>query len=193
MDELTEGSTWQCGPPFLSLPYESWPITTDEARYTARVPVEEVRASYREDAAPSTTLSALSEPCKDLARVLFASIRDGGGLGAGVRALALEAVSREKLEVSVRALARVLRAVVCGDRSQCARAPSRRFVELSVQLLLRVSSASARDALERGKLASLGAIDRGGIVWVQGRVRGEELARLLGTSGFADRDGCGKR
>ena len=61
------------------------------------------------------------------------------------------------------------------------RTPSRRFVELSAQLLVRVSSASARDALDKGKLASLGAMVRCGIVWVQGRVRGEELARLLGT------------
>ena len=156
VDELAGGSVWQCGPPFLCRPYEDWPITADEARYTARVPEEEVRAGHRENAAPSTTLSALSVPSRDVARVLFDSVREGGGLGAGVRALAQEAVSREKLEVSVRALARVLRAVLCGERSQCASAPSRRFVELSVQLLLRVRlgvgkrRAEAREAHQSG-------------------------------------------
>ena len=181
VDELSVDSTWQCGPPFLGRPYESWPITTDEARYTARVPAEEVRASYREGVAASTTLSAVSVPVQDLARTFFSSVHEESSLGASVRAMALEALSREKLEVTVRSLARVLQAVVSGDRSRCVRTPSRRFVELSAQLLVRVSSASARDALDKGKLASLGAIVRGGIVWVQGRVRGEELARLLGT------------
>ena len=96
--------------------------------------------------------------------------------------MAGEALTREKLEISVRVLARVLRAVVCGDRDECAKAPPVRFVELSVQLLLRSSSASAREALGKGQLAGLGAVSRGGVVWVQGRVRGEELAKLLGTS-----------
>ena len=59
VDQLSEGSTWQCGPSFLGLPYESWPITTDEARYTAKIPAEEVRASHREYASPGTTLSAV--------------------------------------------------------------------------------------------------------------------------------------
>ena len=37
VDELTGGPHGSGGPPFLSRPYEDWPITTDEARYTARV------------------------------------------------------------------------------------------------------------------------------------------------------------
>ena len=182
VSELSEGSTWQCGPPFLRLPYESWPITTDEARYKAQVPVEEVRSGHREGAAPGTTLAAVASPCKDLVSVLYHAVSEGGRLGSCVGLLAREALTREKLEVSARSLARVLRAVVSGDRAQCAQTPSRRFVELAVQLLVRASSASAREAQEKGKLASLGAVTRGGIVWVQGRVRGEELARLLGTS-----------
>ena len=36
--------------------------------------------------------------------------------------------------------------------------------------------------MKQGKLQGLGAVERGGIVWVRGRVRGEELARLLGMS-----------
>ena len=146
------------------------------------MPAEEVRASHRESAVPGTTLSAVAEPPKDLVRVFFNGIHEGSRLGACVEAMARESLSREKLEISVRALARVLRAVVSGDRGRCSKAPSRRFVELSVQLLVRASPASAREAREKGKLASLGAVTRGGVVWIQGRVRREELARLLGTS-----------
>ena len=182
MEDLSEGSLWQCGPSFLSRPYSSWPITSDEARFTARVPSEEIRTGQQETASQGVTLSAVCEPTSGLVRALYDGLGKGSVLGTSVATMAREVLTREKLEVSVRVLARVLRAVVGGDRSLCATAPPVRYVELAVQLLLRSSSASAREALERGRLASLGAVQRGGIVWVQGRVRGEELARLLGTS-----------
>ena len=35
--------------------------------------------------------------------------------------------------------------------------------------------------MARGRLQGLGAVCRGGVVWVSGRIRGEELAVLLGT------------
>ena len=34
----------------------------------------------------------------------------------------------------------------------------------------------------KGRLQGLGAIQRTGAVWVQGRIRGEELSRLLGVA-----------
>ena len=182
VEDLSEDSLWQRGPLFLSQPYDSWPITSDEARFTARVPVEEVRAGQRETSSQGTALSTVREPAPGLIQALYDGIAKGDLLGASVGAMARETLTREKLEVSVRALARVLRAVAGGDRNLCTKSPPVRYVELSVQLLLRVSSASAREALEKGQLSSLGAVSRGGVVWVQGRVRGEELARLLGTS-----------
>ena len=177
VEELSEGSLWQCGPPFLRQPYRSWPITTEEARCTARVPVEEVRAGSR-----GTTLATMVEPAGDLIQRLYKAVTRGDSLGAALGALAKEALTREKLEISVRVLARVLQAVVSGDRDKCTRAPSVRFIEVSIQLLLRSSSASASEALGKGRLAGLGAVYRGGVIWVQGRVRGEELAKLLGTA-----------
>ena len=177
VEELSEGSLWQCGPSFLGQPYHSWPVTSEEARCTATVPVEEVRAGSR-----GTTLAAVAGPLPDLIRSLYDGIAKEDSLGASLAAMAKEALSREKLEVSVRVLARVLRAIVSGVRHECATAPSARFMEVAVQLLLRSASASAREALSKGKLTGLGAVSRGGIVWVQGRVRGEELARLLGTA-----------
>ena len=48
-------------------------------------------------------------------------------------------------------------------------------------LLIRKSSATAKTALREGKLQGLGAVEQGGAVWVLGRLRGEQLAQLLGT------------
>ena len=56
-----------------------------------------------------------------------------------------------------------------------------RMVEIAVDVLIRVACRSARKALKDGKLRGLGAEDRGGVVWVTGRVRGEMLATLLGS------------
>ena len=56
------------------------------------------------------------------------------------------------------------------------------MIELAVQVIIRGSSASARVALQQDKLQGLGAVCRRGAVWVQGRVCGEVLAKLLGTS-----------
>ena len=177
--DLIEGSLWQVGPAFLSSPYESWPVTTDEARYTARLPPEEIRNGSRGNLGTETVLTTVQESPMSLISVFYKSVTEGDVLGERVATMARESLTREKLEVSVRAMARVLRAVVCGDRSQCTKSPSSRFLELSVQMMLRASSASAREALRQGRLQSLGAVSRGGVVWVQGRVRGEELARLL--------------
>ena len=80
----------------------------------------------------------------------------------------------------MRVLARVMKAVVSGDHELCKVPPTTQWLELAVLTLLKSSSASAREAAKRGKLQGLGVIERGGLVWVQGRVRGEELARLLG-------------
>ena len=69
-----------------------------------------------------------------------------------------------------------------GDRERCTTAPPVKMVEIAVRLLLRSASASARSALKAGKLRGLGGEERGGMVWITGRVRGEQLAPLLGTT-----------
>ena len=55
------------------------------------------------------------------------------------------------------------------------------MTEVAVQVMVRAASISARTVLKSGKLRGLGAEDRGGIVWVSGRVQGEQLAVLLGV------------
>ena len=89
-----------------------------------------------------------------------------------------------KLEISTRALARVLRAVLSGRREAIELTPSTRFLELACHILVRAASASAREALEAGKLESLGAYNKGGVVWISGRVRQEHLAVLLGQETY---------
>ena len=91
-------------------------------------------------------------------------------------------LTREKLEVTVRALARVLFAVLSGRREGCSRPPSVKLTEIAVRVLLRAASISAIDALAAGKMRGLGAHERGGVVWVSGRIRGEQLATLLGVT-----------
>ena len=109
------------------------------------------------------------------------SIERVDNLGKSLVDLVRISLECEKLELSVKALARVLSAVVQNDCGACLRAPSLRWQELAVFIMLRASSASARQALSAGKLQGLGGVIRGGVVWVSGRVRGETLAELLGT------------
>ena len=117
----------------------------------------------------------------DMASTLREAIVGGSTLGASVTGLVETALQHEKLELSVRTFARVLQAVVQGDREACARPPCVGSVNLAVYAMIRVASRSALEALKGGKLLSLGAFSLGGVVWVSGRIRKETLAELLGT------------
>ena len=48
-------------------------------------------------------------------------------LGVAIQGMVEQALSREKLELAVRTLARVVQAVLTGDRVACARAPRSRL------------------------------------------------------------------
>ena len=193
MDDLLMGSRWQTGPDFLHDSYKEWPVTSAEERSQGAVPAEEVRKAGAGTAvfidhkpvSKSVSMAATRSSCDkpaDIARVMFDAIRMESRLGVAMHSIATSSLSREKLEVSVKSLARVLRAIVSGRRASCETCPGKHFIELAIQILLRVSSVSSRKALESDKLQGLGAIERGGVVWVQGRVRKEVLAELLGTT-----------
>ena len=113
---------------------------------------------------------------------LVEEVSNESTLGIAIKTMSTHALTREKLELSVRSLARALTAVLVGDRDACRREPSVKMVEVAVRVLIRGSASSARKALQDGNLRGLGAEYRGGIVWVTGRVRGDDLARLLGTT-----------
>ena len=139
-------------------------------------PPEECRSLF--GATSGLTTSDTSNPVE---RIL-AEVCNESRLGSLLRELAFQVLTREKLELSVCALARVIQAMVAGDRAACKRAPLVRLVEIAVRIMLHGAARSARKALNEGNLRGLGAEDRGKIVWVSGRIRGEQLAVLLGTT-----------
>ena len=186
VEELGCDSLWQCGPEFLGRPYEEWPTTREDVRSKAEVPAEEAKKTQDVGRDRGTVTLATSAGTttadRGLLHVVFEAIHKEDKLGSGLIKIAQETLSREKLELTVNALARVLGGVISGDREKCCLQPRRVFLEIATQVLIRASSASARAALHSGRLQGLGATARGGVVWVQGRVRGETLAHLLGTS-----------
>ena len=173
--DLGKGSVWQLGAGFLQTEYETWPRTSIEDVNQATLPVEECRSLFGTTAA--VTVQGTNNPVQRL----LDEVSTQSKLGGIVRNLGLQSLTREKLEMSVRAFARVIQAVVTGNRESCRREPSVRLVEVAVRVLLHGAAMSARKALKDGKLRGLGAEDRGSIVWVTGRIRGEQLAILLGT------------
>ena len=173
LSDLGPSSTWQVGPDFLRTPYSLWIADGSEKARDITLPVEETRTVL----AVSTAV-----PCYGLLQVLTDALLECSALGLHVQSLVDEALSREKLEVLTHSLARALSAVLKNDRAKCAAAPSPRMLELSVRLMVIASSSAVRTACKEGKLESLGALCRGGIVWISGCVRGERLAELLGTT-----------
>ena len=174
--DLGPGSTWQVGASFLQEEYGSWPRTAPDEAHVVDPPPEECRSLF--GATSGITTRDTGNPVD---RVLAEACCDSR-LGSVLREVTLQALTREKLELSVRALARVLQAVLTGDRAACSRAPSVRLVEVAVRVMLHGAARSARRALKDGELVGLGAEDRGKIVWVSGRIRGEQMAVLLGTT-----------
>ena len=170
VDELGPGSRWQVGPDFLALDYKQWPRISSEDAAAADIPQEEARVFFGGE--------ALLSPVNTLLKTVGASSK----LGRALSGMVGRALCREKLEMLVRALARALQAVLSGRRDACTRSPSVKMVEIAVRVLLQEASHSAASALKEGKLRGLGAENRGGIVWVSGRIRGAQLAVLLGSS-----------
>ena len=183
------------GPSFLKDNFVTWPTTLAGHRASAVIPANEVKrtsattlaASQLKDQGDQVTTipleaSEVATPSQDFTTAIYQAIQDDKTLGKSLCTLAKHALQREKLELSVRVLARVLRAVIGGERQLCAQTPTPRWTEFAILVLVRCSSASARDALKQGRLQGLGVVVRSGVVWVQGRVHGEELSRLLGVS-----------
>ena len=176
MQDLGPTSVWHKGPRFPRLPFNEWPVTDLEKLGTTTTPVEEVQKQVQ-------VLSVMTAKPEDstLGSVLTKSLESGDRLGTALQGLVESILEREKLELTTRALARAMNAVLCNDRSKCHRPPSARMIELAVTLLIKKLSVTARLALRAGKFQGLGAVDQRGGIWVSGCVRGEQLAELLGT------------
>ena len=175
LKDLGQGSAWQHGPSYLVSPFEEWPL--GEEVWRGSIPEEECKDTGPRVCAASTSPEVM--PC--LVATTYAALESANILGQHLRNVVEEVLSREKLELACRVFARVLKAVFTGNRDTCRIAPSRRMLELAVQVILRVASPSARQAIQDGKCQGLGPEVCGGIVWVSAQVRREELATLLGV------------
>ena len=173
--ELGLDSTWQQGPDFLRRDYDDWPRTSPAVASRMEVPMEEARVLFGASSHPMDKSRA------NPITFLMTEAASESKLGTVLAKMSEHVLSREKLEMITRTFARVLRAVISGRRDDCRQNPTVKMTEVAVQVLLRVASKSAVVALQQGKLRGLGAENRGNIVRVSGRIRGEQLAGLLGS------------
>ena len=79
------------------------------------------------------------------------------------------------------ALARAVKAKITAKVDSINKTPTAREIEMARKLQFLAAAPSALDALRKGDLESLGAQEQGGQVWINARIRKEDLARLLGT------------
>ena len=167
---------WQVGPKFLEQDYDDWPCTLPADVEHVEVPAGEGRTLF--GLGGDSTEANRDNPVE----MLVTEATKKSKLGMSIQKLCSQVLGREKLELTTRVLARVIQGILAGRRDACVREPSVKMVEAAVQILLRVASRSAVRALQAGKLRGLGAQTRGDMVWVTGRIRGEQLATLLGSA-----------
>ena len=160
-EELGPQTVWQQGPAFLREKRESWPLSDERG---GEVPSPELRSKYVESV---VLTSGVSNP----------------HTGIDVGEVARELTRRcRSWKVAQGALALVLRAVCLKSRQEIRGAVTPKERAVAKNIILWAHSKSAHDALARNELLSLGAKSVGGLVVVDGRVRKEELARLLGKA-----------
>ena len=155
--DLGPDSVWQTGPPFLRMHRTHWPLKEVRA---GDIPQSEMRSKFLEVEALITMMDHTGIEVKKVAREL------------------VERCSSWKTAQG--ALALVLRAAIRKDRTTIGSAITPREREMSKKITIWAHSDTAREALAEGKLLSLGARQTRGFVVVDGRVRGEDLARILG-------------
>ena len=83
------------------------------------------------------------------------------------------------------ALARRLRAQLQGSRQAVMQDPTPVERDIARRLQISACSESACSALEAGKLKSIGALQRNGVVYMSGRVRKEHMAEIVGREELA--------
>jgi transposase InsO family protein len=178
MTDLGSHSTWQDGPAFLRLPEDQWPETLEEE---GAIPTEECVQFH-------VNLAQEMSPTKKLAKnpwmILIGQIRNRTSLGSLLTKMAMQAMMGEKWDSIARIFARVIKAIIQGDQEKISslKDPSPTEVCLAKEMMFVASAPSAVQAFQQDQLLSLGGILRGGEVWIEGRVRKEKLADLLGMS-----------
>jgi hypothetical protein len=175
MADMGPGSPWQVGPEFLKLERDQWPVGNGKEE---TVPEEECLQFH--------TASLQVENCneeKNPWKRILAEVRERKSLGEKVIVMALEVLRKEKWASCLRIFALVLRAIVQQDREAIGRASdlSPDEVDLAKRILFAASAQSAREALQKGTLLSLGGRLINQEVWIDPRVSRERLAVLMGV------------
>ena len=152
--DVGEGSLWQTGPKFLSLPRADWPLSR---KFRDLVPVEELRVIR-------VNCTRVIPPEGNMARILGQVLESSNNLG-------------KVLGVT----ARLLKAWCQKNRGSISKGPVRaQDREAAFKVLLALEMDPSLDALRKRKLESLGARERKGIVTMKGRA-GSVLCELLNT------------
>ena len=154
LQDLGPLSLWQQGPDLLHLPFKDWPTTGPDSIGEA-LPTQEMEAY------PHVTVSAICQPGPwRLSTVLSNAFQDDSKLNNCLKTLVDAALCREKLELSVRVLARVLTAVILHDRGACSHPPKPGMIEIAVQTMIQASSRTAEQAMDKGKLQRTWGLSR---------------------------------
>jgi hypothetical protein len=163
--DVAHGTLWQTGPVFLTEPRKSWPTTS--ASLVSELPKEETKKTR-------TPLYALSFATSGKASLTYPRL--GPGLTKIVQVCVSYSNSWDKV---TRILSRIIRGKLSSrERVQEALGPA--DLQASRHLQFLAAAPSALQALNNGRLLSLGAFVYQGEVWIKARVRGDDLAHLLG-------------
>jgi uncharacterized membrane protein len=170
MANLSPTSVWMRGPEFHQTPRSQWPLEAVGAE--TGIPREEERQNFVAGTGLATTARTQAAPATPR---LFAGI---------VKMVAAASTFAR----AVGSVARLIRGLTVPS-SPWGRGPERtdRHTDPTPEergrarrLVILASSPSAAAALAKGKLTSLGAFQFEGVVWLDGRLRGEDLAVALG-------------
>ena len=160
-EDIGPQSVWQCGPSFLRDPRESWPLRVESG---GEVPTPELRGKFCNPVVLHSDVIGL---------------KDGIDLAEVARDLTMRCRS---WTVAQGALAMIVRAVCHKERKRIDGVATPKERAVAKKIILWAHSGSAFEALEAGELLSLGAKKAGGLVIVDGRVKEEDLARILGKN-----------
>ena len=179
--DISPTSSWQCGPRFVQLPREAWPLKENVCENT--IPREELQVhtiSCNLASILTQTPHYAEEEGKETPAWPSRPFPDHSTCRS-LLAAALELASyTNSLQEATRKLALVTRALLTEDMERSL--PSARESKAALNLLYLAAAPPSRSALARGELKSLGAVKAGGEVWLGGRISPEDLAVALGTA-----------
>ena len=162
VEEVRMGSIWQRGPAYLALPKEQWPFSR---QFRDTVPEEEMRAPKAEFNLAMVVPGVGDIELKEMGIVVM------------VEKIMNQCNSWEK---SVRITARLMKGIICKDRSKIVRNLTVKDMKVAKSIQFAVSMEASIESFEKGQLASLRPILENGIVYTVGRI-GKTIVKLMGV------------